>query len=142
MDDEVLRAKLLAEFDQHSTDDESENENLNIGFIVITFLWIQGLRAKSKLMWVPDENNLYYANVRSREYEAMGYTCYVKNCTARIYLKVDGTAFKTHSTTHSNHGSLYSVYKEMQCINRMKEKCKTASASVTIREIYNDAVLE
>lgn len=77
MDDEDLRSKLLAEFDQHITDDESENENLNIGFIVITFIWIQGLRANSKLMWVPDENNLYYANVQSREYEAMGYTIHM-----------------------------------------------------------------
>lgn len=141
--DEDLRNKLLAEFLDHSIEDETENENPNTGgLVIVTFIWIQGLRENSKLMWVPNEENLYYANVRSREYDAMGYTCYVKKCTARIYLKDDGTAFKTQIREHCNHETMYSVYREMQYINAMKENCQNASASITIREIYNDAVLE
>lgn len=141
MNDDDLREKLLAEFDNHS-DDEEESDTAHIGLIPLEFLFIKGLRSTSKLIWIPEEECLFYSNVRSERYDAIAYTCYQKKCTARVYLREDGSAFKTHNSIHSNHGSMYHIFKEMQCINTMKEKCNSASASVTIREIFNDAVLE
>lgn len=81
MNDEDLGNLLLQEFDAHHVDDESDNESeTSVGvthMIFIVFFWIQGLKSDSNLMWVPDEQNLYYRNCYNKKYEAWAMGVYV-----------------------------------------------------------------
>lgn len=151
MNDEDLGNLLLEEFDAHHSgnDDESRNEsssgtNARIAHIIlIAVIWMEGLRSNSNVMWIPDEQNLYYRNCYNKKYEAWGYTCSWKKCNARVFAKEDGTVFKMSSTEHSySHGSMYNKYKESIMTKMMKERCKTAPASTTVREIFNEGVIE
>lgn len=72
MDEKQLQAELLQEFatyeieDDETSDDGNEdtrseesrdNGNHQIAaFVLITFLWVQGLRSNSNLIYVPSEN--------------------------------------------------------------------------------------
>lgn len=147
MNNEDLGNLLLQEFDAHHFDDEIENENETsvsvTQLIFISFIWIEGMRSNSNLMWVPDEQNLYYRNYYNKKYDAWGYTCCCKECNARIFLKEDGTAFKLPSMEHNYpHESMYNEYYKRYCTKMMKDRCKTAPASTTIREIFDEAVIE
>lgn len=71
------------------------------------------------------------------------YTCQCKECNARIFLKEDDTAFKLSGMEHNYpHGRMYNEYKRRWCMTNMRDRCKTAPATTTIREIYNEQVLE
>lgn len=73
----------------------------------------------------------------------MRYTCYCKACDARLYLRNDETVVKEDGMKHTKpHGSMYTLYREMHCVNMMKNRCHTAPASTTVREIYDEAVVE
>lgn len=69
MDEEIdLQNQLLAEFSQYEINSEDEsneekrNQNKFGALIFITFIWIQGIRSNSNLMYVPNEQQIYCSN--------------------------------------------------------------------------------
>lgn len=106
----------------------------------INYSWIVGVRSNSELLWATDEENLYVSNGKIVGNEDEAFTCYTKKCKGRVYLKQNGSAFKVAEHT-INHGSMYKNYIEMQCREHMREDCKTAGASKSIGDIYDDAVI-
>lgn len=100
-----------------------------------------GVRSDSELMWAMEEEVLYVSNgkIVSKD-DAEASTCYVKECSGRVYLKPNGIAYKV--IEHNiQHGSMYSTYQELQCRNYMRDECKIAGASKSLSDIYNDAVV-
>lgn len=159
MDEKELQAELLEEFqsydiensgkkvgngeDNEKNESESDESNHLTAFIIITVLWIQGMRANSNLIYVPDEQQIYCGNGENKAQDAIRFRCYSNNCTAKVYLKKDGTVVREQSSgRRHDHGSMYTKYKEMECINSMKKLCLSAPASTLPREIYDQAVLE
>lgn len=118
MNNDELQAQLLAEFGEYATDndgvntdtDDSENHNeINpTSLIIISIIWVEGLRAGSRLAWASDELCLYYRNGTRKLYDADAYTCSQNDCNARIFVsKKDGKCFKDHrSPNHEPHGSM------------------------------------
>lgn len=150
MDEEELQSQLLAEFRDYKLNSENETgekdqENKKSGkfgaLILISFIWIQGIRSDSNLIYVPREQQIYCGNGENKSYDALRFRCYAPNCQAKIYLRKNGTAVSEPYNRH-NHGTMYYKYKEMECINNMKKMCMMAPASTTTREIYDQAVLE
>lgn len=122
MDDEELTNELLNEFDTPAETEDlpnepSENENnddvrINIcnatGFFLLMFTWIEGLRKGSRLIWVPNEECIFYSNAINQKDGAIACTCYIKGCKERIFIRNDGSAIRKTTPNH-NHGSLYTV---------------------------------
>lgn len=150
MNEEELKNQLLSEFHDYSSGneddeiDQDDESSLNkIGaLLLISFIWIQGIRSNSNLMYVPHERQIYCANGENKSYEAIRFRCYANNCQAKTYLRKDGTAVRESSSKHNHVGTMYEKYKQMKCINAMKKMCLSAPVSTTTREIYNQAVLE
>lgn len=106
------------------------------------FLWVVGKRSDSELMWAVEEEILYTSNAKIiAKDQAEAFTCHCKPCKGRVYLKPNGIAYKV--TEHTvDHGSMYKQFVEFQCRNYMREECKTAGASKSIRDIYEEALLQ
>lgn len=157
MDNDDLAQQLLNEFNistggsKNDEDESGENYarldnnqnyvNNGIRFNKFNFSWIEGLRTGSRLVWVPEEENIYYSNAINTKFNAIACTCYQNDCNARIFILDDGTAAKETNESSHTHGSLYQVYKERYLYTWMKERCRKAPASALIRDIYNEAVL-
>lgn len=118
----------------------SENEETEL--IEIKYEIIEGLRVNSQLMWPYEENQLYYENSYSKK-KLKAYTCRVKGCPARVFVKDDLTAFRDRETNHlPSHGSQYQQYKLMYCDNKMKERASGAPASMLPYDIYMEVITE
>lgn len=138
---EQIVQDLLNEYDLVDTESEHTDENnVNfLGVLFMAFVWIEGLRAGSKLVWIPEQEYLYYVNGPNKKGTAC--TCVVKGCGARIFLCDDGTA-KVDPLMHKLHdSSVYPMYKERELFKWMKDRCVSAPASATIRNIYDEAVV-
>lgn len=152
MNDEELAKQLLNEFESQSNEnliynnerdgnnDESAQDDERNQSKILNFVWIEGLRTGSRLVWVPSEESLYYANAINKKNNAIACTCYEKKCKKRIFILEDGTSIRGANTSNHSHGTLYNVYKERYLYTYMKERCRTAPASAVIRDIYNEAV--
>lgn len=70
------------------------------------------------------------------------YSCRIKDCTSRIHVNKDKSAFRDATDEHTLHGSQYSDFIKMYCENKMKERAKSAPASMTPYEIYMEVVVE
>lgn len=143
MDNEQIIQDLLDEYnliDDEIEDEHADNNNANfLGILFMAFIWIEGLRAGSKLVWIPEQEYLYYVNGKNK-HGNVACTCIVKGCDARILLRDDGTA-QTDSSQHKLHdSSLYPIYKERDLFKWMKDRCRSAPASATLRDIYEEAV--
>lgn len=108
----------------------------------VNVIRIRGFRSGSDIIWDPDERMLYYQNSLNKVSKDMAWTCYVKNCDGRIFIKQNGTAYKSNNTQHENHGHMYEIFMHMQYFNDMKDMCLTAPASVSVRDIYNEVILQ
>lgn len=80
MDEEELQKQLLSEFQDYSRENEDEGKNESyksskaIGaFILISFIWIQGVRSNSNLIYVPSEQHIYAANGENKTYDAIPF---------------------------------------------------------------------
>lgn len=142
---EDIAYKLLDEYNladevPGEREDGESNNNVNIlGIIFMAFIWVEGLREGSKLVWVPQQEHLYYVNGPTKKGTAC--TCMVDGCGARIFLTDNGMAKCEHTSIHKNHATLYSKYKERCLFKWMKDRCRSAPASATIHNIYDEAVL-
>lgn len=152
MDREQLKSQLLAEFsdEESETDDEQIKygeceENIAENILrekPMELQKIRGFRDNTYVFWSADTETLYYKNSSCKD-GFIACTCVVKQCTDRCYIEEKtGKAFKHRSTHTVNHGSMYEIYKHMECFNKMKDRCMTAPASMSPRDIYNEIVLE
>lgn len=145
--------KRLADLNEHSKlainsnlwDDDDENEegielDGDSDAKVVHFKWINGSRKNSELMYCIEEQCLYISNGKILKDNSEAYTCHVKNCAARIYLKRNEIAVKAADHT-VNHGSMYKAYMELQCRNFMREECEYGGASKSVSDIYEEAVI-
>lgn len=143
-----MAIQLLSEFDNSisneraNINDESASDDEFNGQKSLHFIWIEGLRTGSRLVWVPSEESIYYTNAISKKHTAIACTCIQKDCKERILIMEDGSATRETSVVNHTHGSLYHIYKERILYTYMKERCRTAPASAVIRDIYNEAVLQ
>lgn len=122
-----------------------EDDSLDESFleIEIQYEYIPGFRKGSKIVWVLQEKNLYYVNSFSNKTKLTACTCYETSCTARIFIKEDGTAYKEKGHKHKkSHGSHYEIFKHMHCFNMMKNKAASSPASIQPYEIYKEVLLE
>lgn len=99
MNNEDLAKQLLNEFDNQSienptynderdenNDESSQNDELNSnGPKTLNFEWIEGLRTGSRLVWVPSEESIYYANAISKKKQC--------NCMHLLRKKLQRTHF-------------------------------------------------
>lgn len=131
-------SELLRELENSLTQSEDEDILTNVRYTLIP-----GLRENSELMWTYEQNQLYYKNSYSAKTQLTSYTCRVKGCKARVFVRPDESAFQDPSITHlSSHGSQYQDYKFMYCDNKMKQKAKLAPGSMSPYEIYMEVVSE
>lgn len=146
-DNDELAQKLLGEYNLIEDKDDEQTEqtvqkNNTIGaagIIFMAFIWIEGLRAGSKLVWIPQEENLYYVNGQNKNGTAC--TCIVKECDARVFLNDNGMAKSDHTSFQKSHeSSLYPMYLERHLFKWMKDRCRSAPASATLLDIYEEAV--
>lgn len=136
---DTFSRQLLQEMENAILSSEDEDT----GIIEINYEIIPGLRVNSQLMWAYEENQLYYENAFSKKTRLKAFTCRVKGCPARVFVKEDKSAFRDHGTNHlPSHGSQYQQYKLMYCDNKMKEKARTAPASMLPYDIYMEVIAE
>lgn len=142
---DALSAQLMREMEGNLSGSESEDEvngRLPTG-INVKFEDIRGLRENSKLVWAFEEKNLYYRNAISAKTQIEACKCYKAGCKSRLYIRPNGTAFRHVDVNHSRiHGSMYLEYKMMHCFNIMKDKARSAPASTTNFEIYQEVIKE
>lgn len=133
-------SELLKELDEQNSFSQSEDEQILTN---VKYKMIPGLRENSVLMWAYEQNHLYYKNAYSIKTKDTSYTCRVKECKARIFVRPDGAAFQDTTIKHlTSHGSQYQDYKFMYCDSKMKERAKTAPGSMTPYEIYMEVISE
>lgn len=122
-------------------DDENEESFENILPSSFHYIWIVGKRSHSELMWAVEEEVLYVSNGKIiAKDQAEAFTCNIKNCKGRVYLKPNGAAYKVAEHTVL-HGSMYNTYMELLCRNLMRDECKIAGASKSVTDIFEEAVL-
>lgn len=136
----TLSAELLKEMEDALTTDESYIEDED--HIEVKYEMIVGFRINSMILWAYEEKELYYENAYSTKTKLRGFTCRKKKCNARIYVREDGTAFRDPEQCHRSHGNQYQAFRNMYCDNKMKEKARTAPASMTPYDIYMEVVVE
>lgn len=138
---DLLSTQLLRQMEENLSD--SDDEAFMATELEVEYKIIRGLREKSKLVWAFTENNLYYRNVRSKKTGYEACKCYKPGCSARLYIRNDGSAFRHRNVDHDNiHGSMYTEYMMMHCYNKMKDRAATAPASTTSFQIYQEVVTE
>lgn len=138
---DLLSAQLLREINEEISHEEGAINT--IGEIEIRYVMTAGIREGSSLVWAFDEENLYYKNSYSDSTGVRACKCYFNGCSARLYIRPNGTAFRFSDIKHADfHGSMYSTYKYAYCFNAMKQKAKSALASTTTHDIYKEVVLE
>lgn len=137
---DLLSAQLLREMNENLSDSEDDH---SISVIDVKYMIIPGLREGSNLIWAFEEEYLYYKNAFSESKNELSCKCYVAGCRARLKIRADGTAYRDPGIPHArNHGSMYTNFKYMHCFNAMKEKAKTAPASMTTYDVYTEVLLE
>lgn len=139
---DTFSSELLREMESAISIDE---DNIEHSYVVnVNFELINGFRIRkdSFLIWDRDEQQLYYKNSLSKKRQAVGYTCRIKGCTARVFYNGTTVIRELDSVHLRSHGSQYHVYKQMWCENKMKERALTAPLSMDPSEIYLEAVNE
>lgn len=91
--------------------------------------------------WAYNEQNICYKNAFSNKTKETAYTCKEPNCRERVYLRRDGTAYRDFGEKHE-HSSHFEIFKQMYCENKLKEKARSAPASMTPNEIFKQVVVE
>lgn len=138
---DTYSAQLIREMEENLS--ESDDEVITVQQIEVEYEIIPGLRENSRLVWEFREQNLYYRNVYSKKTGNEACKCYKPGCSVRLYIRQDGSAFRYSNLSHAKiHGSMYKERKEMYCFNKMKDRAKTAPPSVTVFQIYQEAVQE
>lgn len=124
--------------------DEPEEAEEEYGVVSnVQYEMVEGLRNGSKLLWATEEQQLFYKNSFSTKTQLTAYTCRIANCKARIFVRPDSTAFRDPTKRHINeHSSQYTDFKQMFCESKMKQRARTAPASMSPYEIYMEAVVE
>lgn len=142
----LLSERLLAEMNKSITsasEDDVRIDSGRIDEIEIEYKWIPGFRKKSVVLWAHEEEHLYYYNSYSQKTGYTACTCYDSSCTARIFIREDGTAFRRNFVPHNpSHGSHYETFMHMHCFNKLREKVNTAPASMSNSDIYKEVIKE
>lgn len=130
--------ELLREMENSLTLSEDEIS----GMMDVQYTMVPGLRENSEILWAFDEQQMYYKNSFSQKTQCTAYTCRVKGCTARLFVRPDKTAYRTEINHLNSHGSQYKDFKLMYCDNQMKQRAKTAPASMAPYDIYMEVVAQ
>lgn len=119
---------------------ENDSVPINVEPENINFEYTVGKQNGSRLIWTPSDEMLYTKNKPNKtDDDCEKWTCYIKNCSGRLKLQPDGLAFQTIEHT-IQHGTMYHLYIEMKCREMMRDLCKSAGASKSISDIYEEAI--
>lgn len=99
----------------------------------LSFEEVEGLRKNSKLIWIPEEKNLYFY----KDQRASGtkvYLCYENrsdagSCPARRSIDIAGVV-STNGVSHSNHSSHEIIYENMKSRSAIIDGCIDAARSL------------
>lgn len=97
-----------------------------------TYEFVPGYRKNSKLLYVKEEKQLYYFNVKVKD--SYSYTCYLKNCNRRVHIR-DGKCFAV-SKLH-NHSNQAGLYTDLRALNEMKRMAGNIDNRLKVREIFD-----
>lgn len=87
---------------------------------------ISGKKLKSTLLYVLSEKQLY--KIKTKTINKTYYVCYQKNCAARIEILTNSVCCKPNKDVNQHtHGAVEDQYKEISCINEIREDCAGAS---------------
>lgn len=137
-----LSAQLLAEIDEEPDDAQNIEDIIDeIHEIPVNYETIPGLREGSSLVWVLGERQLYYKKGSLKD-GTQWCTCNVPKCNAKMFIRLDGSAYRKIGKRHKFHANGYEDYKMMYCFNKMKEKSRTAPACMQSFDIYREVVKE
>lgn len=103
---------------------------------LLTYQLIPGIRKNSKLLLIPNENQVYKYKYKSGF--TTYYTCYQKTCRVNVAVDLEDLCRKTTAINH-NHGSEEEFINRLKLINSNKDNCDTVSLKRNnVREIFND----
>lgn len=137
--DRLLHSPLSLKSNIFDDDDEGIEFDNKHDPVTFNYCWTTGSRVDSELMYATEEQCLYVSNGKILKDGSEAYTCTVKKCKGRVYLKKNKIAIKVADHTVS-HGGMYNDYMELQCRSFMREECECAGAK-PIKEIYDEAVI-
>lgn len=100
---------------------------------------VPGKRQNSKLLWSSTERQFYKFNTKLST--GNSYLCY-HGCNCRVLLKNDGTCVKTDTRKNHNHPTNEELYEQLSIANEMKTKCKEDATSKSVKEIYDEVLME
>lgn len=88
----------------------------------LEFEFVSGRKCNSILLYVLSEKQLY--KIKSKTNKKTYYICYEKQCSAKINLLANGVCCKPKNVkNYHNHTDQESKYKEINCINEIKQDC-------------------
>lgn len=120
---------------------------------------IKGFRDGTKLLYVPQEKNLYRLKCNRKNGQS-DYICYqdilsrtannksARNedrsfCNARVRVFASGNQCKRMNACHSGHHNHEHIFRDMEKLNNMKEKCEMLknnypedASKISTRHIY------
>lgn len=128
----------LRRIDEENNDEVTQFQEYKIE--IETFDWLPGKRAGSQLLWIPDEQHLYYINSYSKRNNETACTCAEPKCRARVYVREDGTVFKKSKSIHIHHGTHFDKMKLNQCSNQLKKLASSSKASQGPADIYKEVL--
>lgn len=106
---------------------------------VIEYKIVAGKRQNSKLLWSSTELQFYKFNTKLTT--GQSYLCY-HGCDCRVLLKNDGTCIKTDSKKMHNHPTNEELYEQLLIANEIKTKCKEDTSTKTVKEIYDETLMD
>lgn len=132
----------MNQMNESLTENEDESSDDSTLDFEIQYEYIPGFRKGSQVVWAFEEKKLYYVNSYSKKTKLTACTFYENQCTARIFIRENGTAFKQTTHKHKRHDSHYEIFKHMYCFNKMKDRAASAPASTQPYEIYKEVLVE
>lgn len=94
---------------------------------------VEGKRKGSKLVWIPEENHLYY--IKDERGARKVYLCYQNredknsSCPARRFIDSDGQV-TSNQIPHANHPNHEQIYNDLKTRSKIIQSCIQASTAL------------
>lgn len=94
-------------------------QNDEISYRYLEYIFTQGERRKSNLIFTVEEQHYYRFNEHNKEYDA--YKCV--DCNSRVHLRPDGILIQKKRYFVHTHASKALKFDQLTVINEVKTKC-------------------
>lgn len=120
-----------------NTSKAKKSKDLQENNVDIPYEFIVGNRTDGKVLYLPNEEQLFLKNTNYGDYER--YLCRVKNCNRSVSYHIPTKKIVIKSITEHNHGSRYDEYQKILVETKIKEAVAKLP-NVDLQSIYNDIV--